>query len=209
MDGLTGEEISTHALREEGDEANYLSLILAMQFLPTPSARRATLQHHRRAEQAEISTHALREEGDRLYLQGPLSGPISTHALREEGDMSSPTLSWTACGFLPTPSARRATTSAGCTRRPAPISTHALREEGDRSSHWGPRSSMISTHALREEGDGRDPVGRRRRRNFYPRPPRGGRPVLAASARIHEVISTHALREEGDWRSEWDYPACE
>ena len=79
----------------------------------------------------------------------------------------------------------------------------------------------ISIHALREEGDG---VWRAReddRKNFYPRPPRGGRlgknqlDVLVAgflstpSARratwmpsigeFPNVISIHALREEGDY----------
>ena len=57
---------------------------------------------------------------------------------------------------------------------------------------------MISIHALREEGD--DPAGKAGRHsdNFYPRPPRGGRPdeVKANNALIE--ISIHALREEGD-----------
>ena len=35
---------------------------------------------------------------------------------------------------------------------------------------------------------------------FYPRPPRGGRPVVYLGCRIHQVISIHALREEGDCR---------
>ena len=35
-------------------------------------------------------------------------------------------------------------------------------------------------------------------RNFYPRPPRGGRRVPKAAARVRLLISIHALREEGD-----------
>ena len=58
--------------------------------------------------------------------------------------------------------------------------------------------SFISIHALREEGDGAAPHGEQSGRNFYPRPPRGGRrscrPTIKASGRI----SIHALREEGD-----------
>ena len=56
--------------------------------------------------------------------------------------------------FLSTPSARRATTSEDfhCIREP--ISIHALREEGDTLYH---KSSLTM-------------------RDFYPRPPRGGRP---------------------------------
>ena len=34
--------------------------------------------------------------------------------------------------------------------------------------------------------------------HFYPRPPRGGRPLDAQAAALPAVISIHALREEGD-----------
>ena len=34
--------------------------------------------------------------------------------------------------------------------------------------------------------------------DFYPRPPRGGRPSLAFSLLCNREISIHALREEGD-----------
>ena len=36
--------------------------------------------------------------------------------------------------------------------------------------------------------------------DFYPRPPRGGRPEMLAVLYAEELISTHALREEGDSR---------
>ena len=35
--------------------------------------------------------------------------------------------------------------------------------------------------------------------NFYPRPPRGGRPVCFAAGRVSVSISIHALCEEGDF----------
>ena len=56
----------------------------------------------------------------------------------------------------------------------------------------------ISTHALREEGDGavRDHPGGVR--DFYPRPPRGGRHRKNPKKYRKSIISTHALREEGD-----------
>ena len=57
---------------------------------------------------------------------------------------------------------------------------------------------MISTHALREEGDS---VWRQRfptAWDFYPRPPRGGRPGGRMMTDYIDRISTHALREEGD-----------
>ena len=34
--------------------------------------------------------------------------------------------------------------------------------------------------------------------NFYPRPPRGGRPIRRGSLPLLRIISIHALREEGD-----------
>ena len=34
--------------------------------------------------------------------------------------------------------------------------------------------------------------------DFYPRPPRGGRPHNAGDGAVHVLISIHALREEGD-----------
>ena len=55
--------------------------------------------------------------------------------------------------FLSTPSARRATSAGG----------------------WKGRHRDISIHALREEGDTARPASRSCAKNFYPRPPRGGR----------------------------------
>ena len=37
--------------------------------------------------------------------------------------------------------------------------------------------------------------------NFYPRPPRGGRPPPGCVLRVRDHISIHALREEGDHRT--------
>ena len=64
IDGLSPDDISIHALREEGD------------------ARTTT--HHRK--QRFISIHALREEGDGKLIGSAKTPPISIHALREEGD---------------------------------------------------------------------------------------------------------------------------
>ena len=80
---------------------------------------------------------------------------ISIHALREEGDSS---IASGASGLFS-------------------ISIHALREEGD----FVPlmqfnRLRNISIHALREEGDVRNRIDIAFPGNFYPRPPRGGRP---------------------------------
>ena len=77
--------------------------------------------------------------------------------------------------FLSTPSARRATAPLFHFSLLYRISIHALREEGDS------RTAMI----IPAEGD------------FYPRPPRGGRPKTVMFSPPLE-ISIHALREEGD-----------
>ena len=92
--GIT--RISIHALREEGD---FFALILL----------------HLLA----ISIHALREEGDPQPLDSGRHLDISIHALREEGDFC-PCISATlVLLFLSTPSARRATSTAGIMcRRP-------------------------------------------------------------------------------------------
>ena len=100
--------------------------------------------------------------------------------------------------FLSTPSARRATgrgTHDGLYRL---ISIHALREEGDLPLGRNETARKISIHALREEGDVREDSQRRKDRNFYPRPPRGGRPSAFPPGRPGCRISIHALREEGD-----------
>ena len=100
--------------------------------------------------------------------------------------------------FLSTPSARRATRHADDCCLVDAISIHALREEGDRSCSVQTLTACISIHALREEGDVQYSGTRRPSLNFYPRPPRGGRPVLPEQPVRHEKISIHALREEGD-----------
>ena len=66
---------------------------------------------------------------------------------------------------------------------------------------------VISIHALREEGDSRATSRAPQSRNFYPRPPRGGRPAGCSGGEKETAsISIHALREEGD--SVWVAVAC-
>ena len=75
--------------------------------------------------------------------------------------------------FLSTPSARRATTR--------PLRLH--------------RWHSISIHALREEGDEFIDFILEALSNFYPRPPRGGRPKAAATAsRTIAFLSTPSAR---------------
>ena len=190
-------------------------------FLSTPSARRATYTEWYKSKGGKISIHALREEGDQVCYAGrperhnfyprPPRGGRHFHAIKAKSDM----------GFLSTPSARRATRQAAFVSVYRIISIHALREEGDVVvQRLGLPIHGISIHALREEGD----VVLRNitllQKNFYPRPPRGGRrgfcqlfchlgeflstpsarraTIVSEVAYTHFGISIHALREEGD-----------
>ena len=170
-------------------------------FLPTPSARRATVDRHRPSPGLIISTHALREEGDstgspdlppgsNFYPRPPRGGrrpdhraglarlPISTHALREEGDIPDPRAYKAKQHFYPRPP--RGGRPMMMLIRPStpPISTHALREEGDPTAETCAVPAAISTHALREEGDKQLPPTPFTTGDFYPRPPRGGRQLI-------------------------------
>ena len=171
------QRISIHALREEGD------------------ARLLWLH-----SSTVISIHALREEGD--YVQKSLGKTHDDFYPRPPrgGRRRSHAHSGQRCQFLSTPSARRATERFGFQVREISISIHALREEGDLAALAVLDSVVgISIHALREEGDRAKsilpcpvslflstPSARRATAgsthcppdagNFYPRPPRGGRP---------------------------------
>ena len=168
---------------------------------------------------------------------------ISIHALREESDSGGFLCAIISPIFLSTPSARRATENGLRTSSWPHISIHALREEGDVTEIKQGEYLGISIHALREEGDFANfdavefhclflstPSARRATppsriwlwnwSNFYPRPPRGGRPIhMEASSFFADFyprpprggrrrdpsafelpcqISIHALREEGD-----------
>ena len=77
----------------------------------------------------------------------------------------------------------------------AKISIHALREEGDAGPQLRERPERISIHALREEGDEEGPKVFRLKTNFYPRPPRGGRPLtVRLSALPRSFLSTPSAR---------------
>ena len=68
------------------------------------------------------------------------------------------------------------------------ISIHDLREEGDGGPLVGREAVEISIHALREEGDTERPRRPSSMRNFYPRPPRGGRPSMFRSFPCSMVV---------------------
>ena len=126
-------QISIHALREEGDDLAVNPKAQNRIFLSTPSARRAT--------DDPCPWYCARSD---FYPRPPRGGRQITTA-QTAADKA----------FLSTPSARRATVKL-CRgdRHGRPISIHALREEGDFNvcSDWQ-CVDLISIHALREEGD--------------------------------------------------------
>ena len=100
--------------------------------------------------------------------------------------------------FLSTPSTRRATRLPGGLGRVPDISIHALREEGDKAGE--PVTIPINDFYPRPPRGGR-PFALASHilvTDFYPRPPRGGRPVALPNEPGNRFISIHALREEGD-----------
>ena len=202
LERVKGEEpvfgISIHALREEGDSKKWgiqdqgadfyprpprggrhaarAEYIARMEFLSTPSARRATSVITLVLPHITISIHALREEGDRrrgqlhnhqrnFYPRPPRGGRRQSHKSKTVRPV-----------FLSTPSARRATLGL----------------------HLCFNGIRISIHALREEGDNADLIGGKGQGDFYPRPPRGGRQGGHNAGVAGRHISIHALREEGD-----------
>ena len=126
------QQISIHALREEGDAVGSTGTSASTNFYPRPprGGRLGELLHS--AGRHVISIHALREEGDRrsgrphrdrrLFLSTP-SARRATYLLDLLSRMTNE--------FLSTPSARRATSRRCRCCRSRPISIHALREEGD------------------------------------------------------------------------------
>ena len=190
-------------------------------FLSTPSARRATRPAQKAADRPRISIHALREEGD-CSVQHELHLLAYFYPRPPRGGRREPESRFCCCRkFLSTPSARRATHHVFDALFRSLISIHALREEGDH----GPclllplQVQFLSTPSARratEDGGARHiptrdfyprpPRGGRRLMllskksllHFYPRPPRGGRPGRNNRPAAPSDISIHALREEGD-----------
>ena len=148
------EQISIHALREEGDPTNLAAFADREIFLSTPSARRATLLPRFLILIFGISIHALREEGDK-WSQSSRAGTKK---------------------FLSTPSARRATPKVRQSIKEGEY-FYPRPPRGGRLEIIGQLvgARRISIHALREEGD--PSCGTRTGSSFYfyPRPPRGGR----------------------------------
>ena len=222
--------ISIHALREEGDLRECSSRERRCRFLSTPSARRAT----GRGSTGSASSVGFLSTPSARRATGPFRSPfpsvrISIHALREEGDTNIFEGGGDTSDFYPRPPRGGRREDVRVSRQRRGISIHALREEGDGLELRGRFGAVISIHALREEGDehiaDRDfqvviSIHALREEgdcgsmvlsstilDFYPRPPRGGRPRRRGLSADREAISIHALREEGDLQGA-GWPLC-
>ena len=150
-----------------------------MEFLSTPSARRATAGAKPQRSVNYISIHALREEGDSrepnrkgvstIFLSTPSARRATCQKCAEVnrsidfyprpprgGRRGVVRHLLRQSGFLSTPSARRATLFKVCVVFSDFISIHALREEGDVETELETLIQEISIHALREEGDSKN-----------------------------------------------------
>ena len=167
-----------------------------MEFLSTPSARRATQCGQLRHQLLQDFYPRPPRGGRRLAkIIGHALNAISIHALREEGDGLLYDYYTLADLFLSTPSARRATVTLCYFVLTLGISIHALREEGDAGileglhagSNFYPRPPRGGRH---DTAFSSPPFS-----NFYPRPPRGGR-RRSAGLRIytHRFLSTPSAR---------------
>ncbi len=196
---LPADDISIHALREEGDRcAPVLSRELA--HISIHALREeGDLSNRLWLGRLFISIHALREEGDARNLDAPEQHIISIHALREEGDPAVVILAVCGAKFLSTPSARRATPELQPKRRrpsyfyprpprggrlvpldAQPVYLLFLSTPSARRATMGDRAYIkfvifLSTPSARR-ATRRSERTAHRAGNFYPRPPRGGRP---------------------------------
>ena len=195
----------------------------AAYFYPRPpGGGRPSLQKKERLI-TDISIHALRVEGDGLNgYKKQSDNKISIHALRVEGDSSFPSTRTLRCLFLSTPSGWRATRIFVCaavtgaflstpsgwratgmlyllySHKPKFLSTPS----GWRATSFSPNKITIVTKFLSTPSGWRatlsylpSPDGSR---DFYPRPPGGGRRKQTAHDEKLVHISIHALRVEGD-----------
>ena len=149
-----GHIISIHAPREGSDPGSASGFTKREDFYPRSPRGERPLYATPNAPASTISIHAPREGSDHLQGGPALGGLISIHAPREGSDATS----WV---------------SASCTLRF--LSTLPARGATIGPVHRGD-CMKISIHAPREGSDCPAGCPPRRRRDFYPRSPRGERP---------------------------------
>ena len=170
--------ISIHALREEGDAVSGWATRLLLNFYPRPPrGGRRRPSGTPPAARSYFYPRPPRGGRPRHHHQPPARENFYPRPPRG-GRRSAANPARAATSFLSTPSARRAT----MTRR------------------WGcwATSTFLSTPSARRATRFRAAHIAERAEHFYPRPPRGGRPVAFFIFFHPFPISIHALREEGD-----------
>ena len=174
--------ISIHALREEGDWVLASAMLAASIFLSTPSARRATL--HNPATNVGrlqfLSTPSARRATAALLPLAACRGStfLSTPSARRATVVQQRAVALKA--FLSTPSARRATGQHLKVHIDQVFLSTPSARRATKTLHDVEDFIDISIHALREEGDHLPRSWHLAAANFYPRPPRGGRPLSRA-----------------------------
>ena len=166
--------ISIHALREEGDAAPDGVFLFLSHFYPRPPrGGRHIVEINEHIRKLFLSTPSARRAT--CALQGLCQNhrEISIHALREEGDHGKQLINAHPRIFLSTPSARRATSSVVL----PPCAFQFL-------------STPSARRATVDLADFHHPA-----ENFYPRPPRGGRPTIRQQpGRYAKFLSTPSAR---------------
>ena len=146
-------------------------------FLSTPSARRAT-QSGKTCTCVPSNFYPRPPRGGRhahISIPAPFAQFLSTPSARRA--TAFPVHAHSLHTFLSTPSARRATPPIPSLEMFKQISIHALREEGDMPTFTALRWIL----------------------NFYPRPPRGGRPNLPTTGVKRKIfLSTPSARRATD-----------
>ena len=188
--------ISIHALREEGDQCGQLRHQLLQDFYPRPPrGGRRVARMMSPAMIRFLSTPSARRATSACPCSSQTTWNFYPRPPRGGrhytfGDTPS------ADAFLSTPSARRATCEPWVQFGPQLISIHALREEGDRGGQAG--EQVHTDFYPRPPRGGRPPAYSGAgcwRLYFYPRPPRGGRPASHPSKdNIFEFLSTPSAR---------------
>ena len=199
---VSNDNISIHALREEGDKSWQITPVNRCKFLSTPSARRATAADQiavppdilflstpsaRRATAFNAFKQIMSNDfyprpprgGRRTCCRCGAASRIYFYPRPPRGGRPSMVWSWRSTArFLSTPSARRATNGT---------TDYIEQPEEFLSTPSARRATLTSDHARRIQPH-----------YFYPRPPRGGRRHPAQLVWLARSISIHALREEGD-----------
>ena len=217
--GLWGirQQISIHALREEGDavrkghhmeKENFYPrpprggrrgrcgcIRLILTFLSTPSARRATSKVQGGIRVPEISIHALREEGDDVPSVWMTWYGYFYPRPPRGGRPGVVFSSATSMIFLSTPSARRATSAFALSRSAGKfLSTPSARRATNRLLSPRIKAIFLSTPSARRAT--KLALGLRWvLKYFYPRPPRGGRPgIFFLKLLLRVFLSTPSAR---------------